>query len=258
MLLESFALTNQTVFITGGSQGIGLACARMMGAAGARLIICGRNAKEGNKAVRELKSEGFHCQFVPLDVGNEPQVVRVINTIIAEFGAIDVLVNNAGIARHGDTLDIDVATMWKDVVETNLLGAFLCSREVIRHMIKTGTHGSIVNIGSISGIVSNIPQNQAMYNASKAGVHMLTKSLASEYATSGIRVNCVAPGYIDTAMTRGGLENPEWSKIWLNMTPMGRAGKAEEVANAVLFLASKAASYITGAVLTVDGGYTTR
>lgn len=97
-----------------------------------------------------------------------------------------------------------------------------------------------------------------MYNASKAGVHMLTKSLASEYATSGIRVNCVAPGYIATAMTRGGFENPEWSRIWLNMTPMGRAGEAEEVANAVLFLASKAASYITGAVLTVDGGYTTR
>jgi NAD(P)-dependent dehydrogenase (short-subunit alcohol dehydrogenase family) len=258
MLSNSFALTNQTVMITGGSQGIGLACAQVMGAAGARIIICGRNTREGEKAAQDLKNKGLYCHFTPLDVGNEAQVVKVIDAIVAESGAIDVLVNNAGIAQHSDTLDVDASAMWKDVVETNLLGTFLCSREVIRHMIKSGVHGSIVNIGSISAMIANIPQNQAMYNASKAGVHMLTKSLASEYATSGIRVNCVAPGYIDTAMTRGGFENPNWSKIWLDMTPMGRAGEAEEVANAVLFLASKAASYITGAVLTVDGGYTTR
>ena len=229
-----------------------------MGAAGARTIICGRNPRDGENAVLDLKNKGLNCHFIPLDVGNETQVIKVVDAVTAEFGAIDILVNSAGIARHSDTLDVDAATTWKDVVETNLLGTFLCSREIIRHMIKSGTHGSIVNIGSISAIISNIPQNQALYNASKAGVHMLTKSLASEYATSGIRVNCVAPGYIDTAMTRSGFENPEWSKVWLNMTPMGRAGTAEEVANAVLFLASKAASYITGAVLTIDGGYTTR
>jgi NAD(P)-dependent dehydrogenase (short-subunit alcohol dehydrogenase family) len=143
-------------------------------------------------------------------------------------------------------------------MNTNLRGLYQCCREALRHMGARGKGGSIVNIGSISGIISNVPQNQAVYNASKAAVHMLTKSLASEFADRHIRVNAIAPGYIRTEMTQGGLDNPEWSKIWLDMTPMRRPGEADEVAQATLFLASDAASYITGEVMTIDGGYTLR
>lgn len=118
--------------------------------------------------------------------------------------------------------------------------------------------GAILNVGSISGIVSNVPQNQVAYNSSTAAVHMMTKSLASEVAAENIRVNAVAPGYVETDMSRGGIENPEWFPIWRGMTPMGRAGRPEEVAAAALFLCSPASSYMTGEVLVIDGGYTTR
>lgn len=118
--------------------------------------------------------------------------------------------------------------------------------------------GVILNIGSMSGIVSNIPQHQVAYNASKAAVHMMTKSLASEFAAEGIRVNALAPGYIETDLSRGGIENDEWFPTWQRMTPMGRVGQPEEVATAALFLCSEASSYVTGEVLVVDGGYTTR
>lgn len=118
--------------------------------------------------------------------------------------------------------------------------------------------GVILNIGSISGLVSNVPQPQAAYNASKAAVHMLTKSLASDYAADSIRVNAIAPGYIDTDMTRGGLQHPEWGPIWRQMTPMGRAGTVEEIAAGALYLCSPASSYVTGEVHVIDGGYTSR
>ncbi|WP_284946978.1 SDR family NAD(P)-dependent oxidoreductase [Acidisoma cladoniae] len=249
-------LSGRAAFITGGTRGIGLACAHLLGQAGASVTIAGRSVQEGEVAVRSLTQAGVSAQFVALDVTSEEQVCETLARSASESG-IDILVNSAGVARHRDTTNVD-AELWNTVVDTNFKGTFLCCREGARHMIAQGRGGAIVNIGSISGIIANVPQNQAVYNASKAAVHMLTKSLASEFAASGIRVNAIAPGYVRTDMTKGGLENPVWAKIWLDMTPMGRVCEPEEVAQAVLFMASKASSYITGEVLTIDGGYTLR
>lgn len=249
-------LTGRHALVTGGTRGIGLATARRLGEAGAAVVITGRAQPAGDAAVRAFEAAGISARFEPMDVLSEEEIVRVIGDM-ADSTGIDILVNSAGVAAHRDSTEVDLA-LWNYLVDTNLRGTFLCCREALRHMAAKGKGGSIVNIGSISGIVSNVPQNQAAYNASKAGVHMLTKSLASEFAARRIRVNAIAPGYIRTEMTQGGLDNPVWAKIWNDMTPMARVGEADEVAQAALFLASDAASYITGEVMTIDGGYTLR
>lgn len=162
--------------------------------------------------------------------------------------------NNAGICRNthaAETSDKD----WLDVIDVNLNGVFWCCRIFGQIMLAQGG-GAIVNIGSMSGIVVNRPQPQAAYNVSKAGVHMLTKSLAAEWAGFGVRVNAVAPGYIATEMTKHGMSNLDWAEKWIDMTPMKRLGEPLEVASLVLYLASDAASYVTGSVVGVDGGYT--
>lgn len=254
MYAELFRLDGRVALVTGGSRGIGLACAEALGEAGARIAISARSRDEGEKAVRHLAGKGIEALYLPADISSESAAQAVVKQAAAALGGLDILVNNAGIARHGGSLDVKPET-WDEVINTNLTGLFWCCRAAIETMVAAG-RGSIVNIGSISGYISNLPQNQVAYNASKAGVHMLTKSLAGEFAKNNIRINAVAPGYIETAMTQGGLDDPEWSKIWLGMTPMGRSGKPSEVAAAVLYLASDAASYVTGSVLTIDGGYT--
>ena len=249
-------LSGRRALVTGGSRGIGFACARLLGEAGAEVVIAGRTEAEGRKAEAALTGAGVAARFVAMDVTNEISVVTTFRDLAAEAG-FDIVVNNAGVARHRDTLEADIGH-WNEIIDTNYKGVFLCCREAIRQMAGRGRGGAIVNVGSISGIISNIPQNQSVYNSSKAAVHMLTKSLASEFAGSGIRINAVAPGYVRTDMTKGGLEHPEWGRVWLDMTPMRRVGEPEEIAQAVLFLASDASSYITGEVLTIDGGYTLR
>ena len=249
-------LDGRSAFVTGGTRGIGLACAALLGQAGAAVTIAGRSRDEGEAAARTLTGTGVDARFVVLDVTSEADVGLALREAASGRG-LDILVNSAGVARHRDSIDVDLK-LWNDVVDTNFKGTFLCCREAARHMTANGRGGTIVNVGSISGLIANVPQNQAVYNASKAAVHMLTKSLASEFAASGVRVNAVAPGYIRTAMTQGGLDNPQWSKVWLDMTPMGRVGEPEEVAQAVLFLASDVSSYITGEIMTIDGGYTLR
>jgi NAD(P)-dependent dehydrogenase (short-subunit alcohol dehydrogenase family) len=139
----------------------------------------------------------------------------------------------------------------------NLTGAFRVAREAARQMLRGGG-GAIVNVGSISGMIANIPQNQTAHNASKAGMHLVTQSLASEFASRNIRVNAVAPGYVETELTRGGIDNPDWFPIWRDMTPMHRVAQVEEIASVIHFVASDAASYMTGSIVVVDGGYTAR
>lgn len=255
MYAELFRLDGRTALVTGGSRGIGLASARALGEAGARLAVSARSLDEGQTAVRELRAAGIDAVFIPADISTKDGARQAVAAALSALGSVDILVNNAGIARHGESLTFDPAT-WDEVIDTNLSGLFRCCKEAIDSMLRNGRGGSIVNVGSISGFISNVPQHQVAYNASKAGVHMVTKSLAGEFAGRGIRINAVAPGYIETAMTRGGLDDPEWSRLWLGMTPMARAGQPSEVAAAVLFLASDAASYVTGSVLTIDGGYT--
>lgn len=159
-------------------------------------------------------------------------------------------------AEHGDTESFP-ADKYRRVMATNLDAVFRCCQAALTPMRRQRA-GVILNIGSISGFISNIPQRQAAYNASKAAVHMLTRSLASDYAAENIRINAIAPGYIVTDMTRSGLGNPETAPIWKQMTPMGRPGEPDEIAAAALFLCSPAASYITGEVLVIDGGYMLR
>lgn len=254
MTLERFRLDGKVALITGGTRGIGLAVAHTFGEAGARLIISSRTPVP--EAVRSLRDAGYQVDFIAADLEQEQAPQQLVDEALKRHGRIDVLVNNAGVAIHGDTGDFDEAR-WRRIMSLNVDAVFRGCRAVLPAMRAQGG-GVILNVGSMSGIVSNIPQNQVAYNTSKAAVHMMTKSLASELAAENIRVNAVAPGYIDTDMSRGGMKNDEWWPTWRNMTPMGRVGQPEEVAAAILFLCSPASSYVTGEVLVIDGGYTTR
>jgi NAD(P)-dependent dehydrogenase (short-subunit alcohol dehydrogenase family) len=253
-MLEKFRLDGKVALITGGNRGIGLAIAHALGEAGAKLVISGRSKVPESE--KSLADAGYDFEFIAADITDPTAPAMLVEETVKRKGRLDILVNNAGIARHGDTPDFDEGR-WREIMGTNLDAVFRGCRAAIGPMRAQGG-GAIVNIGSISGFVSNVPQNQVAYNASKAAVHHMTRSLASEFAAENIRINAVAPGYIDTDMSRGGIENPEWFPIWRDMTPMRRVGQPEEVAACVLFLAAPASSYVTGEVLVVDGGYLTR
>lgn len=254
MYLERFNLGERVAVVTGGGRGIGLEIARALGEAGATVVIAEIIEANGQKAAHQLCEMGYRSEFLALDVTNSTAVERAADVIFRKYGRIDVLVNNAGYANNIEALKYSDEDYYK-LMRINLDGVFFCCRSFGKHMTAAG-RGSIVNIGSMSGIIVNKPQPQAPYNASKAGVHMLTKSFACEWASAGVRVNAVAPGYIATEMTAVGRANKEWYRCWTDMTPMGRCGEPSEVASVVLFLASDAASYVTGCVLSIDGGYT--
>ena len=246
---NGFSLRDKVAVVTGGGRSLGLEISRSLHAAGAEVVVAEIDPEIGADAAEELNGT-----FVRTDVTDPASVREMVGAVVAEHGRIDVLVCNAGIAHNvpsEEATDED----WRRVMSVNLDGVFWCCREVGRVMLERGS-GSIVNIASMSGMVSNFPQPQAAYNAAKAGVIVLTKSLAGEWAQRGVRVNSVSPGYIKTNMTAGGMENEEWYKVWLDMTPMGRVAEPTEIAPAALFLASDASSFTTGTNLVVDGGYT--
>ena len=242
-------LEQQIIIVTGGGRGIGLEIARAMRAAGAYLIIAETDAVIGASAALELNGD-----FIQTDMTNSNSVRAMVETVVTRHGRIDCLVNNAGICRNTPSEDV-TDEEWRLVMSIDLDGVFYGCREVGRVMLKQGS-GTIVNIGSMSGIISNRPQPQSAYNTAKAGVIHLTKSLAGEWASRGIRVNCISPGYIGTPMTKLGLDTPEWRDTWLSSTPMGRLGEPTEVASVAVFLASSASSFMTGSNVVVDGGYT--
>lgn len=253
-MLHAFEIAGRTAVITGAARGIGRAIAEAFVRAGAQVIMLDRDVQEGEEALRTIDSlHPGHARFIPLDVADEEAVRRVAGDVCRER-APDILVNNAGIVSNTPFADLTHA-QWQDVININLGGTFLCMQAFGREMLKA-KRGSIINISSICGEVAAVPQSQTAYDASKAGVNQLTRSLAAEWARHGVRVNAVAPGYVATDMTLAGRKNQMCYKTWIRMTPMARFAEPEEIANAVIFLASDAASFITGTVLMADGGYT--
>ena len=249
-----FDLSGKTALITGGGRGIGLATARKLAGAGADVIIAEFITENGRSAAAEIRGMGRESTFIEVDVRSSASVNQMAATALAAFPQIDILVCNAGIAQAiaaEECSDED----WLNMINTNLNGVFYCCRALGRHMLERGD-GVIVNLASMSGMIVNKPQPQAHYNAAKAAVILLTKSLAGEWADRGVRVNCVSPGYIGTDMTLPALSNQEWANTWREMTPMGRIGEPEDIANAIHYLASPAAKFATGTNLVVDGGYT--
>jgi NAD(P)-dependent dehydrogenase (short-subunit alcohol dehydrogenase family) len=251
---QQFSVVDRVAVVTGGGQGIGREIVRVLAAGGAHVAIADLNPATAADAAREVEAMGRRGLAVTTDVADNASVEAMTSAVLAAFGRVDILVNDAGICINKPALETSPEE-WLRIIGINLNGVYWCSRAVGRHMVERRS-GVIVNIASMSGSIVNWPQPQAGYNASKAGVIHLTKSLASEWAEAGVRVNSVSPGYIGTEMTKLGMSTPGWGETWLAMSPMKRLGEPVDVANAVLYLASDAAAFATGTNLIVDGGYT--
>ncbi len=254
MYLEKYNLTNRVAVVTGGGRNIGLACVQALSEAGARVIIAEIDPDSAEAGRLQMKEAGYDVDVVSMDVTDPNGVTESAAAIASKYGRIDILVCNAGIAFNTPAEDVSDEE-WNKVIDINLNWVYWCCRAFGKYMLAAGK-GSIVNIGSMSGVISNKPQPQSHYNTSKAAVHMLTKSLAGEWSGRGVRINAVAPTYIETEMTRKGMENAAWYKTWLEMTPMNRVGQPDEIGSVVLFLASDASSLMTGSIVLADGGYT--
>ncbi|MBN1834273.1 MAG: SDR family oxidoreductase [Spirochaetales bacterium] len=248
-----FGLSGKKAVVTGASRGIGFGIAEALASEGVEVAIGARHLEGASEAARSLEAKhGVRCFPLGIDVRSADSVTEAFDTLEREFGALDIAVNNAGVASNVDFLSMQDSD-WDNVFETNLKGVYRCCKREIPLMSARG--GSIVNIASISGVAVNTPQLQAHYNTSKAGLIMLSRSLAFEYARSGIRVNVVSPGYTLTEMNKRE-EILDMIETWKKLIPMGRLAEVREMCGPVLFLVSDLASYITGHNLIVDGGYT--
>jgi NAD(P)-dependent dehydrogenase (short-subunit alcohol dehydrogenase family) len=255
MYMEKFKLNGKIALVTGGGRAIGLACVDALAEAGAKVIIADVDNAVAAEGQAAMKTKGHTVETALMDVTKSDQVSKVADDVVKRHGRIDILVNNAGIARSETPAEATTDEHWLNVLDVNLNGTFWCCREFGKHMLKSKS-GAIVNIGSMSGFIVNKPQEQSYYNASKAAVHHLTKSLAAEWGARGVRVNAVAPTYIATPLNAFVKSKPAMYDAWIGGTPMGRLGEVEEIASVVLFLASDAASLMTGSIVLADGGYT--
>ena len=250
-VLDAFSLTGRVAVVTGGNRGIGRALAVALAQAGSDVALLVREPDRAGEALEELAATGVRAVAVRADVTDPDQVEAAVPEIVAALGRVDVLVNNAGACVHRPALEVTAAE-WRQVMDVNVDGVWHCAQAFGRHLVAQGS-GTIVNVGSMSAAIVNRPQWQPAYNASKAAVHHLTRSLAAEWAPLGVRVNALAPGYIATEMSP--VDDPRFRQHWISDAPMRRYGQPAELGPAVVFLASGASAFMTGEVLTIDGGY---
>lgn len=253
-VMDQFRLTGNVSIITGAAAGLGKAMAKALAQAGSNVVIVDLNLEKAKETAAEIEKEGVKALAIQADVTNSVQIDTVVTETLNIFGKIDSLFNNAGITLHKNVENVTIDE-WNKVMDVNLTSVFLMSQAVGKVMIQQ-KRGTIINTSSMSGVIVNTPQNQLSYNTSKAGVIMLTKSLAMEWVGHNIRVNTIAPGYMKTEMTAPFfVEAGPMVKKWMEMIPMNRPGNPEELAGIAVYLASEASSYVTGSVFTIDGGY---
>ncbi len=251
---DIFNITGKTALVTGAGRGIGRVLVQALAEAGCDIALMGLHKENLDRAAMEINKAGVKAITLEADVSKKDSVRESFSRIKDEFGKLDICVNNAGVSMQVPAEEM-AEEDWDSIIDINMKGVFFCCQEAAKIMIPQKS-GTIINIGSISGSAVNVPQKQGVYNTSKAGVVMLSKSLAVEWAPYGIRVNSISPGYIKTEMTLETMSAlfPQWESL----TPMGRLGEAEELRGALLYLASDASTYMTGHDLIVDGGYTAR
>jgi len=255
-IMKRFGLEGRTALVTGGAQGIGKAYCEALGEAGAKVAVVDINLAAAEETAHELEKRGIVTIAIGTDVTNPDQVAKMVKTVVQNWGSLTIGVNNAGMGlwREAVTMPFD---QWRKILSLNLDAVFLCTQAEAQEMTRTG-YGKIINTASMSAHISNTPQNQCAYNASKAGVLHLTRSLAAEWAPKQICVNSISPGYTKTDLVDKLLETPEGKTIlpqWLERIPMGRMATTGDLQGAVVYLASEASDYMTGADMLIDGGY---
>ncbi len=255
-ILDRFRLDQRVALVTGGGQGIGRAYAHALGEAGAAVAVVDLVLARAESVAHELTQKGIEAMAIAIDVTNETQVQAMVDQVVAKWGRLTIGVNNAGAGlwQDAETMTLE---QWNKLITLDLTAVWLCAKAEANVMLTAG-YGKIINTASMSGSIVNTPQNQAAYNTAKAGVIHLTRSLATEWAKRGVRVNCISPGYTRTSLVDDMLETPLGQQVmptWMGMTPMGRMAEVTELQGGVVYLAAEASDFMTGHDLVIDGGY---
>lgn len=249
-----FDLTGRVAVVTGASSGLGVQMAKALANHGADLVLLARRKEKLEKVAEEIRANGVKCLTVPCDVTDTEAIKNAVEAVEKEFGKVDIVINNAGNGHVGPAIETTDEN-WNSSVELDLNSVFKVSREFAKLMMKNN-YGRIINISSMYGLVGNMALPSSSYHAAKGGVINLTRALAAEWASNGITVNCICPGYFETELTVDTLKTESFSQYMKATVPLGRYGNEGELDSTAVFLASNASSYVTGVIIPVDGGYT--